>query len=241
LKVRGGANGYLGGVIGYSETPNNYLHSNIENNVNVTGDLSTYTGGLIGYSKNQIVLDNFINNGNINSNNSYVGGLIGYAASNTTISNAYNNGEVSGDVLVGGLVGANNITISITSTVIIMNSYNSGKVSGKTRVAGLVGQASNVYIYYSINFGNVSSSSNKMEIGGLVGTKNELINILVEDSYYTGTIKVNEVEVDGIDAGIKIHSNSIDEKFFLETVSWDKYIWNLDDVDISNEIYPSLK
>jgi len=88
-----------------------------------------------------------------------VGGLVGQNWRGT-VSDSYAEGEVSGDVHVGGLVGRNDGTVE--------NSYAEGEVSGDDRyVGGLVGEngvrgiVSNSYYK-----GNISGTQ---RIGGLVG------------------------------------------------------------------------
>lgn len=89
-----------------------------------------------------------------------VGCLVGYAVSNSTIRNSYATGTVSGDSIVGGLVGLN-------STSIIEGSYSKTTVSGTHLVGGLVGKnfyASKIRTSYAS--GSVSGSN---KVGGLVG------------------------------------------------------------------------
>jgi hypothetical protein len=89
-------------------------------------------------------------------NGAAVGGLVGL--SEGTVTNSYSSGSVTGDWMVGGLVGMNDDgTVS--------NSYSTGSVTGGWDIGGLVGD----------NFGTVSNSYSTSEVagdwmvGGLVG------------------------------------------------------------------------
>jgi hypothetical protein len=89
-----------------------------------------------------------------------VGGLVGYNYEGT-VSNSYSTGNVSGESYnVGGLVGENdNGTVS--------NSYSTGNVTGESYVGGLVGENWQSNISNSYSTGNVTGEESA--VGGLIG------------------------------------------------------------------------
>ncbi|MCL2290892.1 MAG: InlB B-repeat-containing protein, partial [Bacteroidetes bacterium] len=129
----------------------------------------TYYIGLFGYTQGS-----FIENLGVEiaaagiKGGSFSGGLVGENIS-TTISNCYVIGNVTGDILVGGLVGENTFASTIS------NCYAIGDVTGTLVVGGLVGynfDASPISNCYAA--GNVNGESSSA--GGLVGY-NELSTI----------------------------------------------------------------
>jgi hypothetical protein len=95
---------------------------------------------------------------NVNMTGNYgVGGLVG-TNSNGNISNSYSTGNVSGEDMVGGLVGLNEGPVS--------NSYSTGNVTGDNWVGGLVGSNSEGTVSNSYSTGNVTGNN---MVGGLVG------------------------------------------------------------------------
>ena len=94
-----------------------------------------------------------------------VGGLVGLSFG--TVSNCYCSGSVSGNDQVGALVGHNDGTVS--------NSYSTGSVSGNDLVGGLVGGSIDT-VSNSHSSGTVIGES---RVGGLVGG----INGIVTNSY----------------------------------------------------------
>jgi hypothetical protein len=79
--------------------------------------------------------------------------------SDGTVSNCYASGRVSGDEMIGGLVGRNR------SDGIVSNCYASGTVSGTEHVGGLVGNSSGI-VSNCYAGGSVSGTE---DVGGLVG------------------------------------------------------------------------
>jgi filamentous hemagglutinin family protein len=105
---------------------------------------------------------------------SRVGGLVGYNSGTSTITNSYSTGSVSGSPYVGGLVGINTGTIT--------NSYSTGAVSGNSYVGGLAGYNYAGTITNSYSTGTVTGSGN--DVGGLVGINDGTIS----NSYSTGAV-----------------------------------------------------
>ncbi|MCL2328855.1 MAG: leucine-rich repeat domain-containing protein [Bacteroidetes bacterium] len=99
-----------------------------------------------------------------------VGGLVGSNHMSTTVTNCYATGNVSGNGAVGGLVGANTNTGPMGSGANrITGCYATGNVTGNDYVGGLVGSNSNSYVTNCYATGNVSGNE---VVGGLVGYSN---------------------------------------------------------------------
>lgn len=108
------------------------------------------------------------------SGDSIVGGLVGFNY-DASITNSYATGNVEGSESVGGLIGAN------YSAGIITNSYATGNVNGKTNTGGLIGQNNAGAIENSHSSGNVFG---QIGVGGLAGSNTGNIT----NSYATGDI-----------------------------------------------------
>ncbi len=135
-------------------------------------------GGLVG-SNDYSSSDNSYATGNVSGDNT-VGGLVGDNQFSSSITNSYATGSVNGVIYVGGLAGYN-----FQSS--IANSYATGSVSGSGNVGGLVGynQASS-RIINSFATGIVSGSST---VGGLVGYNDG--SSTIDNSYYTDSSNEN--------------------------------------------------
>ena len=111
--------------------------------------------GLIGYAWGAQIRNIGLLSANIRGQN-YVGALVGYNL-NGSINNAYSTASVSGNGLIGGLVGDNRGSIN--------NAYSTASVSGNDSVGGLVGN----------NIGSINNAyatgavSGQTSVGGLVG------------------------------------------------------------------------
>ena len=103
-----------------------------------------------------------------------VGGLVG--RNDGTIINSYATGGVSGGFDVGGLIGQNNGTIQ--------GSYATGRVSGGADVGGLVGlNVNDGTIHISYATGRVSGTQS---VGGLVGLNDGTIHTSYAAEYVSG-------------------------------------------------------
>jgi len=105
----------------------------------VSGDMSA--GGLVGMNRLDGEITGCSATGDVSAKGLRVGGLVG---DNTgRIVNSYARGSVSGDRLVGGLVGSNghiqSEDVYYEAPGEIINSYSTGAVSGTSDVGGLVG------------------------------------------------------------------------------------------------------
>ena len=118
-----------------------------------------------------------------------VGGLVGWGYSGITISNSHSAGSIKGSSnAVGGLAG------TISSTGSISNSYSSGNVEGLNNVGGLVGnteRGSSISNSYS-----TANVGGKEKVGGLVGnnggqiTNNGLTSTII-NSHSSGDLSID--------------------------------------------------
>ncbi|MEI7024762.1 S-layer homology domain-containing protein [Paenibacillus sp. y28] len=131
------------------------------------------TGGLVGISTNSTISNSYVS-GSV-SGEYVVGGLVGISVNSNTISNSYVSGSVSGEYAVGGLVGN-----GAQST--ISNSYAAGSVSGQDTVGGLIGYGAHSTISNSYATGDVSGDQT---IGGLVGNGAQST---ISNSYAAGDV-----------------------------------------------------
>lgn len=127
--------------------------------------------GLFGWISNATIQNLNVTNVDI-SGGTYVGGLVGVNTVSATISNCSTSGRVTGDDYVGGLIGFCNATIT--------GCYSSCAVTGAVYVGGLVGSNS-VSVNRSYSVGNVSGSTH---VGGLVGYN----PATVSNCYSTGDV-----------------------------------------------------
>ena len=124
------------------------------------------------------------------SGNNLVGGLVGY--NNGIISQSFATGAILGAYSVGGLVGVND-------NGIISQSYATGSVTGAYNVGGLVGW-NNGTISQSYATGAVSGIGN---VGGLVGVND---NGTISQSYATGAVTGGAYSVGGL---VGVNDNGI--------------------------------
>lgn len=174
--------------------------------------------GLFGFTGNGSVIRNIGLVGGSVSGNALVGGLVGYN-DRGTITNAYATGSVSGSQFVGGLVGYNDEGK-------ISNAYATGTVSGSGSefVGGLVGYNHRGTITNAYAAGTVSGSS---LIGGLVGNNYEGD---ISNAYATGPVS------GGITAGglAGINSGTITNAYATGSVSGRDNVGGLVGINLGN-------
>ena len=121
----------------------------------------------------------------ITGSGDYVGALVGsngeWDACGGIVRNCYSTGAVTGNSVVGGLVGSNSCG-SGTRRGIVRNCYSTCLVKGNDRVGGLAGHSYWGYVTYCYSTGVVSGNSG---VGGLVGENNWGT---VTQCYSTGTV-----------------------------------------------------
>ena len=94
--TRADASGYVGGIVGYTES----IVTNCESNGNITlsGGNSSYAGGIVGSINGTRSISNCRSNVNVSSSSSggtRAGGIVGSIANGGTVSNSYSKGNVS--------------------------------------------------------------------------------------------------------------------------------------------------
>ena len=160
--------------------------------VNISSANTIYAGlfgrtGTGSKVQNLGIVDGYVKATGTSTSEVYAGGLVGYSYGTATIENCYATGNAtatgSGPVLVGGLVGHNDGTIS--------NSYATGNVtgtgSGHVYAGGLVGW-SNGTIENGYATGTVTATGNgRVYAGGLLGVNQGTIS----NSYATGDVATN--------------------------------------------------
>ena len=122
-----------------------------------------------------------------------------------------------------------------------MSSMNTGLVIGANHIGGLIGEGVNeLFIYNSLNVGNINTSTTPTNVGAIAG-KIASLNDIDKVFYYT-TILSNDIEVSGIDFGVKVTEISLfNLEFFNSTLGWDTEVWDFTGLDIANGVYPTLK
>jgi PGF-pre-PGF domain-containing protein len=188
---------YVGGLVGlnYGTVTNSYATGNVIGRARVgglvgwnyggtvtnsyaTGDVTgsvNVVGGLVG--SNDGTVANSYATGTVTATvtgDDYIGGLIGLNTGSGTVTNSYATGNVTGDQRVGGLVGSNDGTVT--------NSYATGNVTGDQRVGGLVG--SNGGTGTVTNSYATGSATGSSYVGGLVGYNTGTVT---DSCYYSST------------------------------------------------------
>jgi hypothetical protein len=196
LTISGFAN-YLGlirnGLNGDKDTDKGKSNITIKNikitNVSSTLYRNNYdAGGWIcqshfGNSKNNILVNNCINSGIINT--MYSGGICGsyfmYKGIGT-ISNCSNSGNITGSG-AGGICG---VDVGYSGTVTINNCFNSGDISGNA--GGICGRAA-AYDYGTVTINDCSNTGNiSVNAGGICG---------IRAGYNYGTVTINDCSNSG--------------------------------------------
>jgi hypothetical protein len=147
------AESYVGSLVGWNQGAVSRSYST----GSVNGDISV--GGLVGVS----------DQGSLSKSHSAatvvgvggIGGLVGWSSG--TVHNSYSTGHVSGDSIVGGVVGHN---IGGAQGGIVSNSYFAGSLNGESRVGGVIGYNMGGVIANCYSAGILSAES---DVGGVVG------------------------------------------------------------------------
>ena len=204
-----------------------YAHGRISGNETSGIMAVTHVGGLVG--KSQLVrIENCGNYCSVTGGaRACAGGLIGYAeatgaptsanASKNRIVNSFNAGEITGNYMVGGLVGRGSR---------IYDSYNYGNIIANTDaiyVGGLSG--ANTYVESSFNTGKVTvancAAGQDTYVGGLVAYQGSSTNYNIVDSYNAGIIEgANRKHVGGLVGAIAgDYRGSISTSYNLNAVN----------------------
>ncbi|MCR4267287.1 YDG domain-containing protein [Nitratireductor sp. ZSWI3] len=154
--------------------------TSVSSDISVEG--SEFVGGLVGSSQQFTAISLASASGDVSGSGDAVGGLIG-ALFDGTLSRSYATGSVSGNSLVGGLVGANGYA---SGGGTIDQSFATGNVTGSGYglgglVGGNEGAISNAYA-----MGNVTSTGASSATGGFVGVV--FSSASIENAYATGMV-----------------------------------------------------
>ncbi len=158
--------------------------------------------GTNGKVQNVGVIDSYIHG------NEFLGGVVGNNSG--TVDNCYNEGTVSGNNVVGGVVGFNNIGT-------VDNCYNEGLVSGtKDCVGGVVGFNNGGTVENCYNEGTVSGINT---VGGVVGYNDGT----AENCYNEGSVRGTKQYVGGV-VGYITNSSSVKNCYNTGSVSGSEYV-----------------
>ena len=196
--------GSIGGVVGYTTTPNGMKIKNCKNhgkiiNLNSTNNMNESAGGIIGfvYSGN-VEIVNCVNYGNISGNDAYAydgtGGIIGGCwSANVNIYNTCNYGKIEGNYRIGGIAGTmhldagksfNFINVINVGNVLATNPYAIGGILGTKSSTSTTNKTINVF-YLSKNDRGIGAgmedttigyTASEMMEGALIEKLNEYIN-----------------------------------------------------------------
>ena len=188
-------NSYAGGLVG--TVANGILMENCTNYCNITGGSSSYVGGLIGYGsgsyspfeKNNFVINNCKNYGEINGY--YAGGLSGqiYSFPNVSFNDFTNNGNITSTYYSAGLVGY----ISSNSSLTMKNCVNNGKVEGTGNyVGGFFGDCNggSTLLEKCVNNGKVVCAGNSTYYGGGFFAYTSAYPLTIDDCCNNGDIEL---------------------------------------------------
>ena len=179
--------GHTGGIIGQSAN----LIENCTNYANITG--YNMVGGIVGYSAQ---ITNCTNTGDIviTGRRWEYGGAGGIIGNGDNVKNCINKGDISGNVIVGGIIGYNN-----SSDCKIDNCENYGNVtlnrtSNQSAVGGILGyNAQKVEIKNTYNQGSILGNGTLAGSGGIVGASRGISNdselvLSIYNSFNTGEV-----------------------------------------------------
>jgi hypothetical protein len=138
--------------------------------------VDAHAGSLVGYLVNGTITDCYVEGGSITGDR-MVGGLIGSTGSTTQISNCHVTGNILGQYDIGGLVGSNYGTVSECYSVV--------SIMGYDQVGGMVGYNSGS-ISKCYSTGSISATS---YVGGLIGeNKGQISNCYSESNISEGSV-----------------------------------------------------
>jgi len=180
-------------------------------NLNISGN--DYVGGLVGYAI-EVDIDTCYTTGFVNSVWGDVGGLVGDIDLGS-INNSYSSALVTGDTLVGGLIG-----MTWDSSIVVQNSYTTGDVTGTSFVGGLIGEAYGDILNCTAN-GTITGVE---FVGGLLGALDD--NLF--DSYATGDVTGGVGQSTGGLVGQSYSTGNINNSYATgEVVSTGTYVGGL--------------
>ena len=236
----------IGGIAGYSSQSSQIYNCYNAGSLTVSGAI---VGGIVGYNGYSSTINNSYNFGDVKSSyvgsKPYVGGVVG-SNYNSTIKNCHNIGFVIGYRDVGGVVGYNNTSSTVSNTYntgniigitsnssylggiagyngassVVTNSYNTGSVSGTSYVGGIIGSNNSICIN-SFNTGSVTGTSTY--IGGIIGynRSTSTISNCYFGGNYTGSYGIGSStsSTSGTNSGTE-QISSLDTVNYAKGISW---------------------
>ena len=174
---------HMGALAGYCENAT-IKHCSVNGELNVSGSIckESYLGGMVGYAKNTQVRDSnsYIENLHVGeAGNFYIGGIIGRAVDGGEADDVSNFGKMNQFLhtnadtkaiggIVGGITGTTEYEISDAVNYLSISTSSVSKTS--RHIGGILGYGeNNVIVNRCVNYGNISGSTNKEYIGGIVG------------------------------------------------------------------------
>ena len=194
INISNNYSGLFGRMYYYTEeTMNKISIKNLNLNVEIVSK-SSMASALIGYTsaKQEIIVDNVMISGIIDSTSSDNGMIIGQLSSklsNVKISNVIIDGQITSAGYAGGLVGtidAGNVEIINAISNVDINAVNS-----QPYVGGIIGRQQgngNLKVYNVSNFGNVNGNT---YVGGIIGSHSSSEESTFEKIYNFGNINGN--------------------------------------------------
>ncbi len=211
-----GVGGFIGRSVPLASITNCYSTGNVTDN----GSSSTYSywGGFVGYSSGGSISNCFATGDVLGSNSSgsSAGGFVGYNYGGN-IELCHATGNVSNAANVGGFVGTNLSSSTVTST--IYRSYSSGDVSASGNVGGFIGNLYGAELENCYSLGNVTRhGGGGSSYGGFCGYIYDAATI--KHSYSTGDVTSSSDPTDKGFVGSEVSfTGSYDANFFNTTTS----------------------
>lgn len=153
------------------------------NQANITSEIGSFIGGIAGYmventndDSYECVVEQCYNTGNVSGNN-IIGGIVGRLFSGASIQSCYNIGAITGNNYTGGIAGD-----TATNSLELKNSYNKGSIIGNNYVGGIAGSIRSI-LENCYNVGMVNTG------GGVCGEIdiNYVTADIITNCYYLDT------------------------------------------------------
>ena len=171
-----GTGNYVGGLVGYSETPITLSIST--GSVSATGG-NSYSGGLVGYALSPV--SNSYSTANT-TGTQFTAGLVGYTFS--TIDKCYAKGDVNGVMYGGGLVGeldgqgaslTNSVACNNILSLSAQSSWGSRVIGGFKNGAAEPNQSNYALSTMQVSLNNVPQTKTDDAVEGIAKTETELM------------------------------------------------------------------
>ncbi|RXJ97889.1 hypothetical protein CRV02_14240, partial [Arcobacter sp. CECT 8989] len=208
----------VGGLVGKAEENSKIINSSSQGAVNASHTNASNFGGLVGILRESSIRDSFSTmNINAGTTNEIIGGLVGQIFLSGSITNSYSRGTITGNRLLGGLVGWASGTNN--NDIVILNSSFEGNINANGYfVGGLIGHSTNTQIDDSYSIVSILNGTNSL--GGLIG---RMSNTQISNSYSKSTINGNN-SLGGLigstgDSTENNNGSSITDSYFEGTIN----------------------